>query len=447
MTKALGAAISAARPRVVAALAARLRDLDLAEDAFADASAAALGAWPVQPPRDPAAWLWRAALRRALDAKRRAAVRDRAVIDEPAPLPTPEEALMAADEPIPDERLKLIFVCCHPAIAPESRAALTLKVVCGLSTERLSRAFFVGEPAMLQRITRAKAKIAAAGVPFEVPTREAWPERLEAVLTTLEIAYAQAYEDAALAGETAGFAAEVVRLSGLLAELVPREPEVLGLAALVRFAEARRPARLDDLGAMLPPAEQDVALWNRRLIAEGAALLDRAAACGRSGPRQILAAIHACHCARAETGATVWADIAALYEVLAELRPGTPAAVNRAVAIGETLGPEAGLAELAKIAGAEAWLPYQAALAGLSAKAGRRDAARAAYAAALALHPAPAERLYLQGRLARCRLAQNGALKWTSYRWTAAAAAAGCGFGSAHRRCSPPPATAPAASG
>jgi RNA polymerase sigma-70 factor (ECF subfamily) len=253
---------------------------------------------------------------------------------------------------------------------------------------------------MLQRITRAKAKIAAAGVPFEVPTREAWPERLEAVLTTLEIAYAQAYEDAALAGEAAGFAAEVVRLSGLLAELMPHEPEVLGLAALVRFAEARRPARLDDLGAMVPPPEQDVRLWNRRLVGEGASLLDRAAAAGRSGPRQILAAIHASHCARAETGATPWADIAALYDVLAELRPGAPTAVNRAVAIGEARGPEAGLAELAKIPGAEAWLPYQAALAALSAEAGRRDAARAAYAAALALDPPPAERLYLQARLA-----------------------------------------------
>src|SRR6185436_8174943 len=137
----------------------------------------------------------------------------------------------------------------------------------------------------------------------------------------LEIAYAQAYEDAALAGETAGFAEEVLRLSGLLAEIMPREPEVLGLAALVRFAEARRPARLDDTGAMVPPPEQDVGLWRRDLIAEGAALLDRAAGFAKSGPRQILAAIHASHCARAETGATPWADIAALYDILAEIRP------------------------------------------------------------------------------------------------------------------------------
>lgn len=394
-----GQAISAARPRVVAALAARLRDLDLAEDAFAEACTSALVAWPNQAPRDPAAWLWRAALRRAIDAKRRAAVRERAVLDTPEPEPTPEEALMAAHQPIPDERLKLIFVCCHPALAPDSRVALTLKVVCGLSTQRLARAFFVGEPAMLQRITRAKAKIAGAGVPFEVPARDAWPERLEAVLTTLEIAYAQAYEDAALAGETAGFAVEVLRLSGLLAELVPDEPEVLGLAALVRFAEARRPARLDDLGAMVPPDRQDIGLWRRDLIAEGATLLDRAAALGRSGPRQILATIHATHCARAETGgATDWPTIAALYDILAQLRPHAAIAINRAVAIGEAEGAAAGLAELAKIQGMETWLPYQAAFAALSAKAGRRADARAAYDAALALGPAPAERLYLEAR-------------------------------------------------
>ncbi len=395
MSETFGQAIAAARPRVVAALAARLRDLDLAEDAFSDAAAAALGAWPADPPRDPAAWLWRAALRRAIDARRRAAVRARVQLDETPPDPTPEEALMAADEPIPDERLRLIFVCCHPALAPDSRAALTLKVVCGLSTERLARAFFVAEPAMLQRITRAKKKIAAAGVPFEVPGRERWPERLEAVLATLEIAYAQAYEDAALAGETAGFAEEVLRLSGLLAEIMPDEPEVLGLAALVRFAEARRPARLDDVGAMVPPPEQETALWRKPLIAEGVALLDRAAALGRSGPRQIQATIHASHCRRP----TPWREIAVLYDVLAELRPHAVTAVNRAVAIGEAYGAEAGLAVLAEVTGVEDWLPYQVARAALSRRAGHAEDARTAYRAAIALGPAPAERLYLERQL------------------------------------------------
>ena len=393
-------AISAARPKVVAALAARLRDLDLAEDAFADATAAALTAWPLQPPRDPAAWLWRAAFRRAIDARRRAATRERAVFDPAEPAPTPEEVLMAADEPIPDERLRLIFVCCHPAIALDARAALTLKVVCGLSTERLARAFLTTESAMLQRITRAKRKIREAGVPFEVPAREAWPERLEAVLATLEIAYAQAYEDAALAGDAAGFAREVLRLSAILAELASDEPEVLGLAALVRFAEARRPARLDDAGAMVPPDQQDVALWRRDIIEEGARLLDRAANLRRTGPRQVMATIHAAHLSRAEGRPTPWRDIAALYDVLLQMRPGVVTAVNRAVAVGEAIGADAGLQALMEAEAPPDWLPYQAARAGLCAKAGRTAEAAAALKAALALDPAPAERLFLKRRLA-----------------------------------------------
>ena len=394
-----GAAIAGSRSRVVAALAARFHDLDLAEDAFADATLAALAAWPADPPRDPAAWLWRAALRKALDAKRRARTRETALPDAPPPPPTPEDLALLADTPIPDERLRLIFVCCHPAIAPDARAALTLKVVCGLSTERLARAFLVGEPAMLQRITRAKKKIAAAGVPFEVPGRDAWPERLGAVLATLEIAYAQAYEDAALAGDAADFAAEVLRLSGLLAELVPDDPEVLAFAALVRFAEARRPARLDDAGAMAPVSEQDAAAWDDRLIAEGARLLDRAAREKSTGPYRMMAAIHAAHLSRGESGATPWPTIAALYDALLLLRPGPVTAVNRAVAIGEAHGPQAGLAALAAVPAARdlsRWLPWQVARARLNARAGRRTEALAAYHAALALDPPPAERLYLE---------------------------------------------------
>lgn len=400
--EAFGAAIMAARPRVVAGLAARLRDLDLAEDAFAEASAAALTAWPRDPPADAAAWLWRAALRRAIDARRRTAVRGRAILDPPAPTPTPEDAMLAADDAFPDDRLKLILVCCHPALAPDSRAALALKVVCGLSTPRLARAFFVTEPAMLQRITRAKAKIAKAGIPFALPAREAWPERLDAVLTTLEVAFAQAYADAALADDdVAPFAAEVLRLSDLLAELAPEEPEVLGLAASVAFAEARRPARLDDSGAMLPPAHQDARLWRADLIAQGVRRLDQAARSGRTGPRQILAAIHATHCARTPGGGTDWTAIIRFYDALIHLRPDNVVVVNRAVAIGEAHGPAQGLAALGQVVGLDGWLPYQAALAGLSAAAGDTAAARAAFRAALALEPGPAERLYLERRLRR----------------------------------------------
>lgn len=404
-----GRAIAAARPRVVAALAARLRDLDMAEEAFADACAAAVVAWRREPPRAPAAWLWRAALRKAFDAKRRLAVRARAVHDACPPAPTPEDELLAADEPIPDERLRLIFVCCHPAVGLEARAALTLKVVCGLSTERLAQAFLVAEPAMLQRITRAKRKIGDAGVAFEVPTRENWGERLEAVLATLEIAYAQAYQDAGLVGEGAPFAQEMLRLSGVLVELLPREPEVLGIAALVRFAEARRPARLDPSGVMVAPWLQDASLWRADLIAEGTALLNRAAGLGILGPRQLMAAIHGAHLSRGETGVTPWADIVALYDALMSFRPDLVTAVNRAVAIGEAQGMSVGLAALQAIPGGgrlASWLPYQAARAALCEGAGLLADAAGAYRAALALKPAQAERRYLEHRLAGLALAR-----------------------------------------
>lgn len=394
-----GAEIAGARSRVVSALAARFRDLDLAEDAFSDAALSALAVWPADPPRDPAAWLWRASLRRALDAVRRRRTRETALHDAPTPEPTPEDIALLTDEPIPDERLRLIFVCCHPAIAAEARIALTLKVVCGLSTERLARAFLVGESAMLQRITRAKRKIAAAGVPFQVPARDAWPGRLSAVLATLEIAYTQAYGDAALAADAAGFAAEVLRLSGLLAELLPEDPEVLAMAALVRFAEARRRSRLDAEGAMIPLSEQDVRLWDRALIAEGARLLDRAAGAKHTGPYQLLAAIHAAHLSRADTGFTPWPSIARLYDGLVRLRPGPVTAVNRAVAVAMAQGVDAGLSALSKVSSdrpLEDWLPWQAARAHLLAEAGRVEEAMAAFDAALALGPAPAERLYLE---------------------------------------------------
>jgi RNA polymerase sigma-70 factor (ECF subfamily) len=323
------------------------------------------------------------------------------VLDEPPPEPTPEELLMAAQTPIPDERLRLIFVCCHPAIAPEARAALTLQVVGGLTAAEIAAIFLLPEAPEAQRLVRAKRKIKAAGVPFEVPGRDGWPERLEAVLATLEIAYARAYADAALAGDGAEFGLEVVRLSGVLAELLPWEPEVLALAALVRFAEARRPARLDGLGAMVPLSEQDVRLWDRDVIATGETLLRRAGRLPGAGPYQLMAAVHAAHVSRARSGVTPWAAILALYDALLAFRPGAVTQVNRAVAMAEVQGAEAGLAALAA-AGAsrplDGWLPYQVARAALLAEAGRPREAAAALEAALALGPGPAERRYLERR-------------------------------------------------
>jgi RNA polymerase sigma-70 factor (ECF subfamily) len=391
--------------RIRAALSVRFRDLDLAEEAFAFASLRAVETWSRDgPPRDPAAWLYAVGRRRAFDIGRRAKVRLGAVHDAPEPAPDPETILMAAFEPIPDERLRLIFICCHPALAPEARIALTLRTLCGLSVERIARAWLTTEVAVLQRLTRAKRKIRDARIRFEIPEPDAWPERLDAVLATLEIAYAQAYEDAALASDAADLAGEALRLSGLLADLLPNEPEVLGLAALIRFTESRRPARIDDNGAMIPLSEQDVSLWDRRLIGEAAALMRRAAGIGRSGPYQLMAAIHATHAARLETGVTAWADVTRLYDMLLSVRPSAVAAVNRAVAVGEAETPEAGLAALAAVEGQArlaGWLPYQAARAGLFAKAGRDAEAAEALRAALALSPAPAERMFLTHRLGR----------------------------------------------
>ena len=400
----LDQAVRTSGGRIVAALATRLRDLDLAEEAFAFACAAALETWPARGlPRDPAAWLYAAARRRAFDLLRRARVRRDHRPDAPEPIPTPEDVVLAAFEPIPDERLRLIFTCCHPALAVEARIALTLRIICGLSVERLARAFLTTEIAMTQRLTRAKGKIRDARIAFQPPGPEAWGERLAAVLAALEIAYAQAYEDAAGVGDASDLAAETLRLSGLLCELLPEEPEVLGLAASIRLAEARRPARLDAQGRMVPLAGQDTKLWDDGRITEAVDLLARAARIGRSGPYQIMATIHAAHASRRERGSTPWPVIVALYDALLVVRPSPVAAVNRAVALAEGAGAEAALIALAD-ANADGRLddfaPYQTALAHLSERAGRLEAARQALIRALDLTDSPAERAHLERQLA-----------------------------------------------
>jgi len=390
--------------RVIAALAAAFRDLDLAEEAFADACLKAQAAWAEAPPHDPAAWLYAVARRRALDRLRRRTTAGAHAPDASPPEPTPEEHLMARDAPIRDERLRLIFVCCHPAVAPEARAALTLRTVCGLSPAEIASAFLIPEPTLAQRLVRARRKIADAGVPFEVPAREAWPERMDAVLSTLEIAYAQAHADAALAGPHADFAGEMLRLAALVAELAADDPEAQALAATLHLAEARRPARLDTDGALRPLTEQDVRDWNGPLLDAGEAFLARSAALSRQqgappGPRALQAAIHAAHADRRRTGLTPWRDILGLYDALLAHRPDPVVQVNRAVALAEVEGPTAGLAAL-EAAGVPDWLPWQAARADLLARLGRPEAAEA-YAAALALDPAAAERRFLQARRAR----------------------------------------------
>jgi len=395
--------------RIIAALAARYRDLDIAEESFAEACAKAAAAWPTDGapdqgvPRDPAAWLYRAADRAALDMLRRRRTRQRLAPDPPSPEPTIEDAMADNANLIPDERLRLIFVCCHPAVAAEARAALTLRMICGLSTAEIARAFLVSETTLAQRLVRAKRKIAEAGVPFEIPGPDAWAERLDAVLSTLEIAYAKAHEDAAGAGPHAGYAAEMLKLTEVLARLLPNEPEALALAALVRYAEARRPARLDEQGAMAPLSEQDPTAWNPALIAAGEAYLRQAARFRVAGPRALQAAIHSAWCARRSLADPApWPIVLRLYDALLTLRNDPVVRLNRAVALAEVAGAAAALAEVEALDGQalNSFAPYHAVRADLLRRLRRIDEARAAYAAVLALGPPPAERLWLERRMA-----------------------------------------------
>jgi RNA polymerase sigma-70 factor (ECF subfamily) len=389
----------AARPRVVAALASGLRDLDAAEEAFAGAAERALGL--AEPPRDIAAWLFVAAKRRAFDALRRHAAEVRST--EALAQVTEMADILQLPEPIPDERLRLLFICCHPALGVEVRAALALKVICGLPVAAIARLFVVSEPTMFQRITRAKAKVREAGIAFELPPRRAWPERLGAVLLALELAFTAAYADAggevsADIGEDLG--AEVERLALLVAELLPDEPEALGLAALVLLARSRAGARLDGAGAMVPLSQQDVRRWDFARIERARGLMAAAARAGHSGPCQVMAAIQLSHARRAYDGVVDWDAVLRLYDVLLAMRPSPMVALSRALALAQVEGPAAGLAALGALPPERLALarPYHVARADLLAKAGRSDEARAALDAALALDPPCAERLWLAAR-------------------------------------------------
>lgn len=393
---ALDRTFRAASGRTIGALAARFRDLDLAEEAFAEACARAVERWSSEGlPSNPAGWLYRTAERAALDALRRTGTRAAfAELQVDFIQPTSEELDLIADE-----RLRLIFICCHPAIAAEARAALTLRLVCGLSTLEIARAFLLSEATFAQRLVRAKRKIAEAGIPFEVPGPAQWPDRIDSVLTTLEVAYAKAHEDAAGAGHHAYYAAEILELTRTVCELLPDEIDALALAALVRFAEARRPARTAPDGAMVPLAEQDPSLWRSELIAEGRDYIGRALRYGRRSARLFQAAIHGEWCNRRSLAEPPpWRVILALYDGLLELRDDPVVRLNRTVAVAEVAGIEEALTELDRLRGdrLDDFLPYHALAADLLRRAGRPAAARDAYERALALNPAPAEAQWLK---------------------------------------------------
>jgi predicted RNA polymerase sigma factor len=382
------------RGRLLAALIARLRDFRRAEDALQEAAASALVHWGrAGVPASPQGWLLRAALRKAIDGYRRDATlaRHRDAIAVLAG----EEAADPDPRTIPDDRLRLIFTCCHPALEAKSRIALTLRSLCGLTTAEVAAVFLDAEPTMGQRLSRAKAKIAAARIPFTVPEPEDLPDRLNSVLTTVYLIFTAGYAQGPAAG--VDLCDEAIFLARLLVQLAPDQPEVEGALALLLLTHARSAARTGPDGQTLPPARQDRRHWNTAQLQEGRALLDQAMARRAPGPFQIKAAIAALHAAEAGPD---WPQIAALYGRLHDFEPTPVVALNHAVAMAEAGQVPAALAQVQALeAELSAYQPFHAALADLLSRVGQPTAARAAYARAIAMATAPADRAFLQARL------------------------------------------------